>query len=339
MRACVIHGAHDIRVEDVAAQPMADDEVAVAIAVGGICGSDLSYYSKGAVGDFVVREPMILGHEVVGRVVSAGAQVPPSVVGRRVAVNPSRPCGECPACLAGRTNICTSMTFLGSAARFPHVQGGFREQLVVSASQLVPLPDGLSYERAVFAEPLSVALHGLHRSGGVAGRRVLVTGAGPIGALVTALAARAGAASVTVTDIVDPPLATVRKVGATDTLNVGSGATPAEADVVFEASGSAAALAMALNAVVRGGTVVQLGLLPPGTVQVPANLVVSKEVDLHGSFRFGPEFDQAVQVLAKGLTVEPLLAARLDLENAPEAFQLATRREAGMKVQLNISRG
>jgi L-idonate 5-dehydrogenase len=334
MRACVIHAKHDVRVEDVPGQPIGAGEVEVAITTGGICGSDLSYYNKGAVGDFVVREPMILGHEVVGRVTALGAGVDTTWMERRVAVNPSRPCGACRACDEDRSNLCTSMIFLGSAARFPHVQGGFRERLVVTAAQLVPIPDQLPDELAVFAEPLAVSLHGVQRSGGVAGKRVLIVGAGPIGALVTAVVAREGATSVVVTDMLDAPLATAQAVGATQTVNVSDVASAPEADVVFEASGSPAGLAAALTSVIRGGTVVQLGILPPGTVPVAGNLIVTKELDLHGSFRFAPEFSDAVALLADGLPVRPLLTGQFALEQSDEAFKLASRRDAAMKVQL-----
>jgi L-idonate 5-dehydrogenase len=338
MLACVIHGAHDLRVEAVEEQPIGPNDAEVAIAVGGICGSDLSYFQKGAVGDFVVREPMVLGHEVVGTVARTGAGVDSSLVGRRVAINPGKTCGVCGPCRAGKSNVCESVVFLGSAARFPHVQGGFRERLVIGASQLVLLPDGLSFESAVFAEPLAVASHAVNRSGEVRGRRLLVVGAGPVGSLVTLVSRHRGCADITVTDLFDGPLQTARSAGATRTVNVSSGSEElGTADVVFEASGSPAGLATALQSVGRGGTVVQLGLLPAGLISVPGNLIVAKDLDVRGSFRFtAAEFDEAVTLLAGGLDVAPFVSARMDILAAGEAFTLASNRAASVKVQLTI---
>lgn len=338
MIACVIHGAHDVRVEEVAQQPIGQMDAEVAIAIGGICGSDLSYFLKGGVGDFVVRQPMILGHEVAGRVARVGAGVDPGVVGQRVVVNPGRPCARCGPCLAGRPNICEDVYFLGSAARFPHVQGGFRERLVVDASQLVRLPDSLSFESAVFAEPLAVAVHAVHRAGAVRDRSVIIVGAGPVGALLTLVARHAGCDDVSVADLRDAALETARRVGATRTVNISGGQEGlGTADVVFEASGTAAGLATALQCAGRGGTVVQLGLLPTGLSSLPGNLIVTRELTVHGSFRFtGAEFEEAVTTLAGGLDVAPLVTAQLGIGAAAEAFALASDRAASVKVQLII---
>lgn len=338
MLACVIHGAHDLRVETVAEQAIGPRDAEVAVAVGGICGSDLSYFLKGAVGDFVVREPMILGHEVVGTVSRTGPDVDPKLVGRRIAVNPGRPCGVCGPCRMGRSNVCEDVYFLGSAARFPHVQGGFRERLVVGSQQLVALPDDLPFESAVFAEPLAVSNHAVHRAGDVAHRSVLVVGAGPVGALVTLVARHRGCSDVTVTDLRDGPLETARRVGATRTINISTGIDELDAaEVVFEASGSPAGLATAIQSVVRGGIVIQVGLLPASSVAVPGNLIVTKDLDVRGSFRFtAAEFEEAVAMLAEGLDVAPLVTARMGIGAATQAFALASDRAASVKVQLSF---
>ncbi len=338
MIACVVHGAHDVRVEDVPEQPVGQGQVEVAVAIGGICGSDLSYYLKGGVGDFVLREPMVLGHEVAGTVARVGPGVDPATSGRRVVVNPGRPCGTCHRCRTGRSNICDDVLFLGSAARFPHVQGGFRERLVVDAVQAVVVPDGLALDAAVFAEPLAVAIHAAHRAGDVSAGSVIIVGAGPVGALLTLVARHAGCADVTVADLRDTALRTAERAGATRTVNISAGHDGLGlADVVFEASGSAAGLATALQSVVRGGIVVQLGLLPGGNVALPGNLIVAREIDVRGSFRFtSGEFEEALAALAGGLQVAPLVTAQLGIDVAPEAFELAADRTASVKVQLRF---
>ncbi len=201
MRAVVIHPPHDLRVEDC---PLADPgpgQVRVAIRAGGICGSDLHYYQHGGFGTVRVKHPMVLGHEVAGIVEAVGAGVTGIAPGQAVAVNPSLPCGACSFCQAGEQQHCLEMRFYGSAMRDPHVDGGFREALVCEAAQAVPLPEGLDTTTAAFAEPLSVCLHAVRQAGPLLGRRVLVTGAGPIGALTIAAARLAGAREIVATDL------------------------------------------------------------------------------------------------------------------------------------------
>lgn len=338
MTACVLHGAHDVRVERIERQPVGPRDAEIAIALGGICGSDLSYFLKGGVGDFKVREPMVLGHEVVGTVVTVGPEIDMGMVGQRVVINPGRTCGMCGPCRSERSNVCEDVFFLGSAARFPHVQGAFRERLVIEASQLVVLPEHLAFEMAVFAEPLAVAIHAIHRAGTVRDRSVLVVGAGPIGALLTLVALREGCTDITVADLRDGPLETARRVGATRAVNISAGHEElGAAQVVFEASGAPAGLATALQCVDRGGIVVQVGLLPTGVVSVPGNLIVTKDVDVRGSFRFtAADFEEALAALSDGLDVAPLVTARIDIGSADRAFALASDRTASVKVQLII---
>ena len=342
MRACVIHAAGDLRVEDVPDGAPGESEASVAVSLGGICGSDLHYWRHGGVGDFSVREPMVLGHEIVGEVLATGAAVGWMEPGARVAIHPATVCGHCAECRAGRPNICRNVRYLGSAARMPHVQGGFREHLTVPADQLRAIPDGLPSDRAVLAEPLAVGLHALARAGGVEGRRVLVTGAGPIGCLVAAGARARGAKEVVVSDLLDEPLEVARKVGATATARADqedSPDWPDELDVAVEASGAPAGLATCMRRVRRGGVVVQLGMLPPGEVPFLGNLVVTREIELRGAFRFDTEFDEVLALLAGGLDVDALVTATVPLANAPEAFALAADRRRASKVLLEVGTG
>lgn len=325
-----------MRVESIDASPVEEDEVEVTVELGGICGSDLHYFRHGGVGDFRLQEPMVLGHEIVGIISRLGGSVDGWRLGQRVAVNPSKPCTKCYGCRGGHANLCTDMRFLGSAARMPHVQGGFKERHVARADQLVALPDHLASEVAVFAEPLAVAMHAVARAGALLGQRVLITGAGPIGALIAVAARRAGAAEVVVTDLVDEPLAVVRCAGATRTVNISASTDLPESDVTFEASGAPAALGTAIDATRRGGRLVMVGLLPPGTVPMSGNRIVTKELDVVGSFRFHEEFRWAVQALGDGLDVSALHSATLPLEKANEAFALAGNRAEAMKVQLSF---
>ena len=334
--AVVIHGAGDVRVESRPAPVPTEGTARVAVKLGGICGSDLSYYRKGAVGDFVVKRPMILGHEVVGTVAAAGRGVPARLEGERVAVDPSSPCGRCDRCREGRPNVCLEPTFLGSASTDPHVDGGFTGQLLTGRANLVPLAADLDWADAVFAEPLAVNVHALNRAGSVADRRVLVIGAGPIGAMAAAAARSYGAAEVTVSDLAPERLAIVTALGADVTFAADEFTPNADYDVVIEASGSAPGISTALAAVRRGGTVVLVGLPHGGPVAVPVGLTVGREIDVLGSFRFcHDEFRAAVELLSDGLDLSPLLSDTFAATDAPEAFVRATE-SAAMKVQLDF---
>ena len=344
MRAAVLYAPRDLRIEPVQASPLGARDVEVRIEAGGICGSDLHYYQDGGFGTVRLREPMILGHEIAGTIARVGAEVATVKAGQRVAVNPSRPCGHCRYCGEGKQQHCLNMLFYGSAMRFPHVQGGFREVLVCDEAQAVAVPPAMSAAQAAFAEPFAVCLHAVNRAGPLLGKRVLVTGAGPIGALTVIAARRAGALEIVATDIADATLKVARKVGADATVNASEPGALAryEADkgyfdVVFEASGNEKALTGALAALRPMGIVVQIGIAGHG-MNLPMNVVVAKEIELRGTFRFHAEFALAVALIGGGLVdVMPLLTATVPLADANDAFALAADRSKAMKVQLAFS--
>lgn len=343
MRAVVIHAPKDLRVDSFPDPARGPGEVRVKIAAGGICGSDLHYYHHGGFGTVRIRQPMALGHEIAGVIAAVGDDVPHLAPGMRVAINPSRPCGACIYCREGMRNQCLDMRFMGSAMRMPHVQGGFREYVTVDASQAIPIADSLSLGEAAMAEPLAVCLHAGKQAGPLLGKRVLVTGCGPIGALMIVVARYAGAAEIVATDVADAPLAIARTLGARCAVNVSADASALEAwragkgafDILFEASGSGAALRTALDLLRPGGTIVQVGL--GGEMTLPLNTIVTKELQLRGTFRFDSEFELALRLMGEGLLdVKPLISASLPFEKAVAAFELASDRSRSMKVQLTF---
>ncbi len=343
-RVCRLHGRNDIRVETEEVPPPGSGEVLVRIGAGGICGSDLHYYQDGGFGPIRVREPIILGHEVAGTVAALGAGVSTLAVGDRVALNPSRPCGRCRYCAEGLPIHCLSMRFFGSALRFPHEQGAFRDLIVVDALQCEPVGPNVSLGEAACAEPLAVCLHALSRAPDLSGKAVLVTGAGPIGALCVALAARAGAAEIVVTDLQDATLAVAARMGATRTINVGRDGEALEAyfadkghfDVVFECSAAAPALRAAIAATRPTGTIVQVGVA--GDLPVPVNMLVGKEIALVGTHRFAGEYAEAVRAISSGaIDVSPIITARFDVTDALAAFAEAGDRSRAVKVQLTFA--
>lgn len=340
MRTIVIHEAGDLRIEQREPEAPSEGEVQIRLETGGICGSDLHYYHHGGFGPVRLRQPMILGHEVAGTVTALGKGVTGLEVGDLVAVSPSRPCGKCRYCAEGLPNHCENMRFYGSAMPFPHVQGAFREVLIADASQCVKA-NGLTAGEAAMAEPLSVALHATRRAGEMLGKRVLVTGCGPIGCLAVLAARRAGASEIVATDLSDNALAYVEKAGADRAINMASEpdamndntAGKGTFDVMYECSGAQPALTGGLAAMRPRGVVMQLGL--GGDMTIPMMLVTSRELDLRGSFRFHEEFATAVHLMQSGLIdVKPLISHTLPLDEAEQAFQIASDRARAMKAQI-----
>ena len=343
MRGVIIHGPKDLRVEEVTVPPLGPHDVRVRIEAGGICGSDLHYYNHGGFGTVRVQEPMALGHEIAGTVDEVGSDVSLVSRGMRVAVNPSQPCNECRYCRAGQHNQCLNMRFMGSAMRFPHVQGGFRERITVDEGQAIPIAPTMTMSEAAMAEPLAVCLHAARQAGSLLGAKVLVTGCGPIGTLAVVAARYAGASEIVATDVSSYPLSIASQVGATKTINVAEdpqGLAPytqekGTFDVLFEASGNEAALRGALDALRPGAVIVQLGL--GGDMKLPINVIVAKELQIRGTFRFDEEFRLAVDLMGKGLVdVKPLLSQTIPFERAVDAFTLASDRSQAMKVQLTF---
>ena len=343
MRSLVIHSAKDLRIEEQAVEAIGPGQVLVRVERGGICGSDLHYFNHGGFGAVRLREPMTLGHEVAGRIAKLGEGVSGLAIGDLVAVSPSRPCGHCRYCQEGKQNHCLNMRFYGSAMPFPHIQGAFREELVADASQCV-VANGLSAGEAAMAEPLSVCLHGVRQAGEVLGKKVLITGSGPIGVLCALAARRAGAAEIVVTDITDQTLSHARKAGADRTINTAKetdamavfSADKGYFDIHLECSGAPAALASGINALRPKGVVVQLGM--GGDMTLPVQAITVKELSLKGSFRFHEEFATAVKLMQGGLIdVKPLITHTMPIEQAQAAFYLASDREQAMKVQIEMA--
>lgn len=341
-QAIVIHAANDLRVEPVDTTAPGQDEVQIKMHTGGICGSDLHYFNHGGFGAIRLREPMILGHEVAGHITALGAGVQHLKIGDLVAVSPSRPCNSCIFCLKGEQNHCLNMRFYGSAMPFPHIQGAFRQFLTVSAAQCAPA-EGLTPAEAAMAEPLAVCLHAVRQAGYILGKRVLVTGCGPIGLLTILAARRAGAVEIIATDLSDFTLEIAARNGADRVINIAK--TPdalndytsdkGQIDVLFECTGAAIALQGAIPTLRPGGTIIQLGL--GGDMTLPVQAMTAKELVLRGSFRFHPEFFVGVKLMQSGLIdVKPLISHSLPLEKAMDAFGLASDRTQSTKVHITF---
>ncbi len=343
MKAIVIHDAKDLRIEERDSAPPKAGEVQVHIAAGGVCGSDLHYYNHGGFGPVRLKEPMILGHEVSGHISAIGSGVNGFSEGDLVAVSPSRPCGFCRFCQEGRQNQCLNMRFYGSAMPMPHIQGAFRQVLNAGAAQCVKA-SGLSAAEAAMAEPFAVVLHATRTAGDLLGKRVLITGCGPIGVLSIIAARRAGAIEIVATDLSENALMHAKKAGADTVINTSANQsaldqfTPDKGyfDVMFECSGAVSALSAGITAMRPGGIIMQLGL--GGDMSLPMMAITAKELQLRGSFRFHTEFATAIELMQGGLVdLKPLVTHTMPLDKAEDAFLIANDRSQAMKAQIDFT--
>lgn len=329
MRSLLIEKARTAEVRDVAVPEPGEGQVRLRVEYVGICGSDLHYFYEGANGAFVVREPLVPGHELSGRVDldPSGALEP----GTPVTVHPAR-FGTPRDGIEDAPHLWPGGSYLGSASTWPHTQGAASEYLVVEADMVRVLPDDLPVRRAVLAEPLAVALHALGRAGDVEGLEVLITGSGPIGLMAVAAAVAAGA-RVTATDVLTGPLERAGALGAAETVDVSTETLePSAYAVVLECSGVPVSISAAIKAVRPGGTVVQVGMLPDDPRPINLAPFISKEVRYLGAFRFLDEIDRAITLLAATPAIESALTHEFALADADEAFATARDSQRSGKV-------
>lgn len=330
MRAAVLvePGKFDLRDRD--RPDPAPDDVVVAIRNVGICGSDLHYYERGRIGEYVVESPIVLGHESAGEVVEVGSAVTGIDPGDRVALEPGVPCRRCSHCKRGRYHLCESVEFMATP---PH-DGAFAEYVAWPADFCYRLPGGVSTVEGALCEPLSVGLHATRRGDVGPGDTVVVAGAGPIGLLAAAAARAAGASDVLITDVVPAKLEFARQRGVDRGINVAE--TDLEeavetythgvgADVVIECSGAEASIRSTLDAVRRGGTVVLVGLSDEAEIPVNVLSLIDNELDVRGSFRYHDTYPAAIDLLADGVVdAAGIVEFDLPLSEIDAAFERAT---------------
>jgi len=334
MRAAYIESAQTISVRETSTPEPGADQVRVRVDYVGICGSDLHYYHEGANGAFVVREPLIPGHEVSGRVDRDPSGTLPA--GTPVTVHPAT-FGTPDARIPDDPHLWGGGSYLGSASTWPHTQGGLAEYILVDRRMIRALPAELPIRRAALAEPLAVALHGLGKAGDVSGRSVLVTGSGPIGLLSIAAAVAAGAAHVHATDVLPGPLRRARLLGADEVFDVTTDEVPDGGyDVVLECSGVAASVSTALRSARVGGTVVQVGMVPNEPRPINIAPFIAKEIRWYGTFRFNDEIDRAVELLTAEPRIEDVVTHVFDADDLDEAFATARDSEVSGKVLVAV---
>lgn len=340
MRASVLRRTGEIITEERPTPRPGPDEVLVAVTAVGVCGSDVHYYRHGRIGDFVVRAPLVLGHEAGGVVVEVGANVPADRVGQRVSIEPGVPCGRCAECRQGRYNLCPDVRFFAT----PPIDGAFCQYVVVPADFAYPVPDTVSDDAAALMEPLSVGIWACRKAGVGTGNRVLVAGAGPIGLVVTQVARAFGATEVVVSDLAESRLAAARRLGATATVPAGDpidGAlsptrdgAPPEFDAFIDCSGAAPAVAAGIRAVRRAGRVVLVGM-GADEVPVPVSVVQTRELTLTGTFRYANTWPQAIDLVTAGLVdLDAIVTGHFPLDQVEQALA-ATAQPNHIKAVVN----
>ncbi len=337
MRAAVLHGVGDLRVEEVPVPEIGADEVLVRVRACGICASDIHYVEHGHIGRYVVSAPMILGHEAAGEVVAVGDAVRSLAVGQRVALEPGVACGRCRMCKRGRYNLCPDVRFFAT----PPVDGAMAEYAVLRADFAHPIPASVTDRQAALAEPLAVGIHAVRQGSISLGDVVLVQGGGPVG-LLTAAAARAAGAVVVVTDLFPVRRRAAEALGAVasgvDNEEVAAAlhalGAPDGADVVIDTSGNRRAVAQAHERARRGGTVVLVGLPEDDAVTYHVTEIVDRELTIRGVFRYANAFPSALRLLVDhGVSYEGIITHDLPLGDAVAAVDLArTQRDRAIKV-------
>lgn len=330
-RAAVMYGTHDVRLEELPVPEPGPKEVLVEVRAVGVCGSDVHYYEEGRIGSFVVRQPLILGHESMGTVVALGDGATKHEVGERVTLEPGVPDGTCRECRAGRYNLCPNVRFFAT----PPIDGAFTNYVSIHEDFAYSLPDELSDNAGALMEPLSVGIWACKKAEVTAGDHVLVTGAGPIGLLAMQVAFAQGATEVTVTDVADERLQIARRLGATRAINVaeepldGAGV---EADVLIECSGNERALGDGIHCVRPAGFVVVVGMGPNEATNVPLAFIQTREISLTGTFRYANTYPTAIDLAATGkVDLDAMVTSQYGLNDTEEALKASRQDPANVK--------
>jgi L-iditol 2-dehydrogenase len=353
----------EIRIEDRPVPEPGPHEVLIRVEAVGVCGSDTHYYQHGGIGRFIVRAPLVLGHEPGGEIVGLGPEASRHAVGTRVAIEPGVPCGRCRQCRLGNYNLCAEMRFMAT----PPIDGAFARYVTMHEDFAHPIPDTLSFEDAALLEPLSVGIWACRRAAFEPGDRVLVTGAGPVGLLAALVARSLGAASVTVSDVNEARLAVASGHGfavrnaaeaagpdadtgpnaagsgdgpdadtrpnaaGTDAAGSGAGAF----DVLLECSGAPKALPDGLRQLDYRGRAAMVGLPATAEVSLPLVALHDRELSIALVFRYAHTWPLAISLAASGaIPTGDLVTHRFPLAEVEQALTLGERDRTALKAMV-----
>lgn len=335
MKSLTINAKLDLELKELPIPQPKSDEVRVKIKYFGICGSDLHYYFEGANGAFVVREPLIPGHELSGVV-----DLDPSgtyAAGGPVTIHPAT-FGTLEPGIENSPQLWPNGAYLGSASTWPHTQGGASEYVIFRKDMIRPLPKTLDLKIAALAEPLAVSLHAINQANGVRDKKIFVSGSGPIGLLLIGAAKILGASEIVASDLLEGPLERAKSLGATDTVKIGNQEPKLNYyDAVFECSGVAKAVSTSLSVARRGGTVIQVGMLSANEQPILYAPLVSKELTLRGTFRFNDEIEEAIKMLDQNPKLANAITHVFTTENSVAAFEMAKNSAESGKVLIEFN--
>ena len=340
MKAAMLYGVKDLRIEDVEIPKVGLGEVLVKVKAATTCGTDLKIFRRGYV-EKVIKLPTVFGHEWAGEVVEVGEGLEWPKKGMRIRAGNSAPCLHCTMCQKGKYNLCENMIWLW---------GAYAEYIKVPARMVLvnmqEIPQHVSYEEAAITEPLACVLHGAEEANIKPGDTVTIIGAGPIGLLHLLTAKKFGAGRVISIDLVEDRLNFAERLGADETVNAGKEDVVERvreltsgygSDVVIEAIGLPSTWEQALKLVRKGGTVLEFGGCPPGTeIKVNTEKLHYGELTVRGSFHATPlHFRKALNLIAsRTIDVRPLITRKMRLENIREAFDILMTSKKEIKIAI-----
>ena len=306
MKTAVMKAIGKIELEEREIPQPKEGEVLIKIGYVGICGSDVHYFETGAIGDFVVKPPFVLGHEAAGTVVALGEGVDSLKIGDRVAMEPGKTCGHCEFCRTGRYNLCPDVQFFAT----PPYDGVFQEYVAYDASMCFRLPDNVSLMEGALIEPLAVGFHAANQGGAHIGQKAVVFGSGCIG-LMCLLALKAeGVTEVYVIDVIDKRLEKAMELGAAGVIN--SSKEDAEerimelaggygVDLAIDTAGADVTINQGIRMVKPGGTIVCVGYSRSGKVTLDMSVALNKEITFRTVFRYRHIYPMAIAAVSSGL--------------------------------------
>ena len=327
MKVAVMEDIGRIEIEECPIPQPKDNEVLVKIGYVGICGSDVHYFETGAIGDFVVKPPFVLGHEAAGTVIAAGKDVKSLKAGDRVAMEPGKTCGHCEFCRTGRYNLCPDVQFFAT----PPVDGVFQEYVAYDADMCFRLPDNVSLMEGALIEPLAVGFHAANQGGAHIGQKAVVFGSGCIG-LMCMLALKAeGVTEVYVVDVIDSRLEKALRLGATAVVNssrenairrIAELAGGNGVDLAIDTAGADATVNQAIRMVKPGGTIVCVGYSRSGQVTMDMSVALNKEITFRTVFRYRHIYPMAIAAVAAGkIDLKDVVTNRFTLDQIQEAME------------------
>jgi L-iditol 2-dehydrogenase len=340
MKAAMLHGVKDLRVEDVDVPGVGIGEVLVKIKAATTCGTDVKIYQRGYV-EKIIKLPTIFGHEWAGEVVEVGEDLDWPKKGMRVRAGNSAPCLHCNMCQKGKYNLCENMIWLW---------GAYAEYIKIPARTVLvnmqEIPSHVSFEEAAITEPLACVLHGVEEANVKLGDTVVVIGAGPIGLLHLLTVKKMGAEKIVMIDLVDERLNVAKELGADETINAGKENAVEKvqqltggygADIVIEAIGSPVTWEQALRLARKGGTILEFGGCPPGTeIKLNTEMLHYGELTVLGAFHTTPlHFRKALNLISsRTVDVRPLVTKRMRLEDIKQAFEILSTSKNEIKIAI-----